>query len=364
MNPAAEGRALRQFAVLAEDGTPHDPGQALPGAQFVLGLYQMMRRARRFDERMLALHRQGRIGFHGASTGQEAPPIAAALALKPQDWVFPALRESALLLARGFPLSGLLAQSFGNALDNTRGRQMPSHPASRAFHHVSWSSAIATQLPHAVGAALAAKRLGKSDVMLAFLGDGATSHPDFHGALNFAGVFRAPVVFVCQNNQYAISVPLARQTRAETLALKALSYGILADRVDGNDAIAVFQVLTEALLCARRGQGPRFVECVTYRVGPHSTSDDPDRYRAPAEVFLARQKDPILRLSRFLSSRGLGSEAQDQAIDRAFDADFDAALSRVEGAPAPSLDSMFDDVYAERPWHLREQRRACEVLGR
>lgn len=363
MTLTGDGRALGLSAVLAEDGSLLEPGGSPPAAQLVLSLYRHMRRARRLDERMVLLQRQGRIGFHGSSRGQEAPPVAAALAVQAGDWVFPALRESALLWVRGFPLSGLLAQSLGNSLDNTKGRQMPSHPASREFWHVSWSSAIGTQLPHAVGAAFAARKLGRSEVMLAFLGDGATSHPDFHAAMNFAGVFCAPVVFVCQNNHYAISLPASRQTASATFAVKALAYGIQADRVDGNDAIAVFQALSGALAHARRGDGPFFVECVTYRIGPHSSSDDPTRYRDDAEVEAFRAKDPILRLSRHLRLRGLGSEARDLELDQELDADFDRALSQVEGAPSPPPDSLFDDVYADLPWHLVEQRAGCRIRG-
>lgn len=353
--------ALGFYAVLGEDGALVDPRREPPDAALSLSLYRHMRRVRRVDERLALLQRQGRIGFHGSCTGQEAPPVAAALALSPQDWVFPALRESALLLVRGFPLTSLLAQSFGNALDNTKGRQMPSHSASRQFRHVSWSSAIGTQLPQAVGAALAAKARGGSEVMLAFLGDGATSHPDFHAALNFAGVFRAPVVFVCQNNQYAISVAVSRQTASASFAVKAPTYGVSAERIDGNDAHAVFECVSGAVASARRGEGPHFVECVTYRVGPHSSSDDPSRYRTAAEVERYLAKDPITRLSRHLARRGLITEAEDRAIEQDLDREFESAVSLVESAPPPSLDSLFEDVYAGLPWHLVEQRAECRA---
>jgi pyruvate dehydrogenase E1 component alpha subunit len=347
-------------AVLAEDGTVLDVSRALPPKELVLSLYRHMRRVRRLDQRMERLQRQGRIGFHGSCTGQEAAPVAAALAADARDWVFPALRESAVLLVRGFPLTTLLAQSFGNALDNTKGRQMPSHAASREFRVASWSSAIGTQLPHAVGAALAARRTRSLEVVLAFLGDGATSHPDFHAALNFAGVFRAPVVFVCQNNGYAISVSTARQTASATFAIKALSYGVAADRVDGNDAIAVFDTLSNAIHGARCGDGPRFIEAVTYRIGPHSSSDDPSRYRPPEEVEAFRRKDPLLRLSRHLESRRLWSADAEADFEQTVDAEFDRALRTVETAPSPPLESLFDDVYAHAPWHLIEQRTECQ----
>ncbi|HWA77926.1 MAG TPA: thiamine pyrophosphate-dependent enzyme [Polyangiaceae bacterium] len=318
-------------------------------------LFRHMRRIRRLDERMIALQRQGRIGFYGACTGQEAAPVAAGLALSESDWVFPALRESAVLLVRGLPLVPYLAQLFGNALDLGKGRQMPSHQASRRFRQVSWSSCIATQLPHAVGAAYAARRLGRSEVMLAFLGDGATSHPDFHAALNFAGVFRAGVVFVCQNNQYAISLPAERQTASATFAVKARAYGVAAERVDGNDPLAVYEALALSLERARAGGGATLIECVTYRIGAHSSSDDPARYRAESEVLAWRARDPIKRLATYLSRAG-ETEADPLGIEREFELELDQALSEVEAAPPPALGSLFDDVYADLPWPLREQR--------
>ncbi|HEY8947227.1 MAG TPA: thiamine pyrophosphate-dependent enzyme [Polyangiaceae bacterium] len=356
-------RSLGLREVLAADGAVVEGAREF-SVELAASLYRHMRRVRRVDERFAMLQRQGRIGFHGSCTGQEAPPVAAALALAPTDWVFPALRESALLLTRGFPLGALLAQAFGNRLDNTKGRQMPSHAASRAFRYVSWSSAIGTQLPHAVGAALAAKRRRSEEVMLAFLGDGATSHPDFHAALNFSGVFRAPVVFVCQNNGYAISVSTARQTASKTFAVKAHAYGVSADRVDGNDALAVFACLSDAIAEARRGAGPSFVECVTYRMGPHSSSDDPSRYRSAAEVEAFARKDPIARLGRHLMARKAWSAADDERLDLEIDAEFDRELARVEGAGPPERDSLFDDVYSTLPWHLVEQREECRSAVR
>jgi pyruvate dehydrogenase E1 component alpha subunit/2-oxoisovalerate dehydrogenase E1 component alpha subunit len=349
-------RAVGLHRVLDEDGHLIAEPRRPISTPLALALYRHMRRIRRLDERMLALQRQGRIGFFGSCTGQEAAPVVGALVLEPEDWVFPGLRESALLLVRGLPLDVYLAQLFGNSLDLAKGRQMPSHHASRAHRHVSWSSCIGTQLPHAVGAALAARMRGEQVVILAFLGDGATSHPDFHAALNFAGVFRAGVVFVCQNNQYAISTTSARQTAAPTFAVKALAYGVAADRVDGNDAFAVYDALGSAADRARSGAGPTLVECVTYRIGAHSSSDDPGLYRAEQEVETWRARDPILRLGRHLCRAGHAGEGLASEIDEQLDAEVDAALLRVEHAPLPPVSSLFDDVYATLPAHLREQR--------
>ncbi|HET9929897.1 MAG TPA: thiamine pyrophosphate-dependent enzyme [Polyangiaceae bacterium] len=355
MNAPGTTASLRR--ALDDEGRLLD-GVEVPDMARVKALYMHMRRVRRLDERMQALQRQGRIGFYGSCTGQEAAPVAAALCVSPQDWVFPALRESSLALVRGLSLERYLAQLFGNGADTLKGRQMPSHHASRAIHHVSWSSAIGTQLPHAVGAAMAAKRLRRDAVMVAFLGDGATSHPDFHAALNFAGVFAAPVLFICQNNQYAISLPAARQTASATFAQKASAYGVFADRVDGNDALVVLDGVERALTRARAGLGATLLECLTYRVGPHSSSDDPSRYREESEVRSWQARDPISRLAQYLQCVDPFALASLDADERAWDAEIDKKLGEIEGLPPPPRESLFHDVYAEVPWHLREQRDA------
>jgi len=206
---------------------------------------------------MVLIQRQGRIGFYGACTGQEATPIATALALAPGDWVFQALRESSIMLVRGFPLELYIAQVYGNNLDILKGRQMPSHMSGKQVHQASWSSVIATQITHAVGAAWAAKIRRTKDVVVGFVGDGATSEPDFHAAMNFAGVYRTPSVLICQNNHWAISVPTASQTASETIAIKGRAYGVPSIRVDGNDVLAVYRSVRDAVDHARRGDAPR-----------------------------------------------------------------------------------------------------------
>jgi pyruvate dehydrogenase E1 component alpha subunit/2-oxoisovalerate dehydrogenase E1 component alpha subunit len=321
-------------------------------------MYRELVRARRLDDRLLALCRQGRIGFFGSSFGQEAVAVASALAIEPGDWVFPALREGAVMLVRGFPLELYLAQAFGSARDVQKGRQMPSHPAGRSVNQVSWSSCIATQLPHAVGMAWAARQRGDRVVALAFLGDGATSHPDFHAALNFAGVLAAPVVFVCQNNQYALSVPVSRQSRVGSFALRAAAYGIRGERIDGNDALAVHETVRAAAERARQALGPTFLECVTYRRGAHSTSDDPSRYRSSAEEAEWAARDPVLRLRRHLELEQLLDAEQDTRFAREIDAEIDGAVASAELEPRPDPESLFDDVYGKRPWHIDEQLRS------
>jgi pyruvate dehydrogenase E1 component alpha subunit len=345
------------YRLLDDEGRP-EPAETLDfPAALLLRLYRELRRTRLVDQRMTALYRQGRIGYYPSANGQEAAPVAAALALAPGDWVFPALRESAVMLVRGFPLVRYVAQLFGSRMDVLHGRQSPGHMSSRDVGQVSWSTVIGSQLPQAVGAAWAAKQRGDPLVMLGFLGDGATSEPDFHAAMNFAAVLRTPAVFVCQNNQYALGTPTARQTVSKTLALKAKGYGMVGHRVDGNDVLALYRMLTAVCDQARAGLGPRFVEAVTYRVGGHSTSDDPTRYRSEAELAEWRRKDPVERCGKYLSALELVDEAWERRLEQEVGEELAAAIAEAEAAGQPERASLFDDVYEELPWHLEEQRR-------
>jgi len=329
----------------------------------LLALWQEMKRIRVLDTFLLQMQRQGRIGFYGPCQGQEAVPVAAALALTPLDWVVPALREGPLLLLRGLSLSRFFAQLLGNKFDNLKGRQMPSHASDRSLRCVSWSSCVGTQLPHAVGLAWATKHHREAHAVLAFLGDGATSTADFHSAMNFAGVFRLPVVFVCQNNQWAISTPVRQQTQSDGLAIKATAYGMPGVTVNGNDVAACFSVLDEALTRARAGQGPTLVECVTYRTGPHSSSDDPGAYQPAGEVRSWMQHDPIASLATQLREQGvctdpsIGNDRGEQSFERQIVRTF----AQVEQEALMLRETLFDDVYAKLPWHLREQKEA--LLG-
>lgn len=319
-------------------------------------MFRHMLRVRLLDERMMMRQRQGRIGFFGAITGQEATPIATAFSLEAKDWVFPALRENAIMLVRGFPLTQWLAQVYGNSLDVLKGRQMPSHMSGRSVNQVSWSSCLGPQLPQAVGAAMAAKYKGTGAVTVGFIGDGATSEPDFHCAMNFAGVSKAPCVMICQNNHWAISVPSKKQTRSETFAVKAHGYGIPGVRVDGNDVLALQAVIAESVARARKGEGPTFIEAVTYRIGAHSSSDDPTVYRSDEEVEIWRRKDPIQRFERYMRFKGLLDDAEREALETEITAEILKAIDEVESAPAPERETLFEDVYGERPWHLVEQQ--------
>src|SRR6267378_1257458 len=322
-----------------------DP-RARPSPELLLRLYREMLRLRTLDERMMTLQRQGRVGFYGACTGQEAATMASAIALEQSDWIFPALREGGAMLLRGFPLVPYLCQIFGNSGDETKGRQMPSHMASKSVNQVSWSSCIGTQLPQAVGAAMAARIKGDRTVIAAYLGDGATSEGDFHVAMNFAGVFKAPVVFICQNNHWAISVPTAKQTASESIAVKAQAYGFPGLKVDGKEAVDR----------ARSGGGPTLIECETYRIGAHSSSDDPTRYRDEKEVEQWKKRDPLELMRSRLQAWELWNAREEDELRAKLLEEVNGAIAEAEKKPDPPRESLFEDVYARLPWSLREQR--------
>ncbi len=345
--------------VIRSDGSADpdtDPG--LTTAQ-VTAIYKAMLRTRVIDERLVKLQRQGRIAFHVGCLGEEAAVIGSAAALGAQDWIVPCYRELGALLWRGYLLQTYIDHMFGNADDPTKGRQMPDHTVSRELKYLSVSAPIGTQIPHAVGLAWAAKHKGTDEVAAVYFGDGATSSNDFHGAMNFAGVFRTPTVFLCRNNGWAISLPSEMQTASKTLADKGIAYGVPSARVDGNDALATYKVVHEAVERARRGLGPTLVELLTYRVGGHSTSDDPTIYRAEEEVDAWRQGDPLLRLRQHLSHKSAWDDAQDEAWRAAVEAELRECIAAAEQKPDPPLESVFTEVYRDQPWHLREQQEAC-----
>jgi pyruvate dehydrogenase E1 component alpha subunit len=341
--------------VLQDDGTADPATDPRMPPALLQRAYREMRRVRILDARMIALQRQGRVGFYGAAQGQEAVPIAVALALRNDDWVFPALREQSVMLVRGFPLRAFVAQIFANSGDILKGRQMPSHPSARAVHQVSWSSCIGTQLPHAIGAAWAMRVRNTGTVAIAFLGDGATSVGDFHAAMNFAALWKVPVVIVCQNNQWSISVPVERQTASRTIAVKARAYGLPGFRVDGNDVLAVYATVRTAIERARAGDGATFIEAVTFRMGAHSTSDDPTLYRADSDVSAWAAKDPLDRLRRHLTSLGLVSDTSDAALHEQLATEIGWAIDESEALLPPALETLVEDVYAEVPRDLRRQ---------
>jgi len=315
------------------------------------------------DSRMLALQRQGRISFYGPSLGQEAAIVGAAMAMEPEDWIVPQYREPGAALVRGMPLKELLCQLMGNAEDPVHGRQMPCHYVYRKGNYLSISSPVGTQIPHAVGIAWAMRLRGDAHAVLVFFGDGATSTADFHTAMNFAGVFQTPTVFLCNNNQWAISVPVAKQTAAKTLAEKARAYGMDGVRLDGNDLLAVYAATKAAVDKARGGGGPTMIEAVTYRMGPHSSSDDPTRYRPMEEVDAWARRDPIDRMRKYLELKGLWSKDRDDALRAELDDLIQNTIKEVERNPPPPIETLFGDVYADMSPQLKEQMEAYLASG-
>ncbi len=308
--------------------------------------YGWMIPGRTLDARMQALQLQGRVGFYGATTGHEAVNVAAGMSTRADDWIFPGLREQLVALVRGYPLSRYAQHLFATARDPSRGRQMPCHPTAREVHYVSMSSVIGTQISHAVGTAWAMRRRGAPGIALAFFGDGATSANDFHAGLNFAGVAGLPVIFVCANNQWAISLPVERQSAAATLAQKASAYGFSGIAVDGTDFVAVLDTFRTVLRESREGTGPHFVEFRVYRMTPHSSSDDPSRYQPTDWDSRAKALDPVLRLEAWLSSVGWLDRDDREEYARRASENVRGAIAEAEATPPPDPASLFEDVYS------------------
>jgi 2-oxoisovalerate dehydrogenase E1 component alpha subunit len=350
----------RLIRTIRPDGSldpAHDP--ELTQRQLI-SVYSRMASARWLDERLMALQRQGRVGFHIGSSGEEATVLGAGFALDEHDWVFPSYREYAVALLRGMPLRQLLDHMVGNAGDLSKGRQMPSHYTYRAGRMISISSPVGTQLTQAVGFAWAAKLRRERCAVLTYFGEGTTSSAEFHTAMNFAGVVGAPTVFLCRNNGWAISTPAAAQTATRTFAEKSSAYAIPSMRCDGNDVLAMIWATRRALAAARRGEGPTFIEAVTYRLAGHSSSDEAQVYRSDEEVAVWRARDPVARCRGLLERNALWSRTRQEELERDLEAEFKSALEAAEQADAPDVDSMFDDVYANLPAHLLEQRRSLQ----
>lgn len=306
--------------------------------------YRTMVLTRLYDDKALKLQRQGRMLTYGSSLGQEATAIGSAFAMKPDDWFFPAFREHGVQIARGIPMKLLYIYWMG------------SEDANLTLPPGNFTVAIpvSTQVLHAVGAAWAAKIKKQNIASVVYFGDGATSEGDFHEGMNFAGVFKTPTVFICQNNQYAISLPRERQTASKTLAQKALAYGFEGIQVDGNDVLAVYSATKAALEKARSGGGPTMIECFTYRMGAHTTSDDPTRYRKQAEVEEWRKKDPIKRLRLYLEKKGIWTQNYEDSLVKELTEEVERAVEEAE-AFKPDIENMFKYVYAEVPPNLKEQ---------
>ena len=341
--------AVRRLEILDQQGNVDDSLMPSLSDRELRRMHELMVLARTFDERALSLQREGRLGTYPSILGQEAAQVGSALALVPADRVFPSFRELGVQLALGYPPARLFQYWAGDE----RGMKAPE-----GLNVFPVCVSVGTHIPHAVGAGLALRYRGEPAVAVAYFGDGATSKGDFHEGLNLAGVFSAPVVFICQNNQWAISVPLEGQTAAGTLAQKAVAYGFEGVQVDGNDVLAVYRATSEALERARGGQGPTFIECLTYRIADHTTSDDAARYRDPETVAAWRARDPLLRLERYLAKRGLWDEAYGNDVKRKAAAVIDASVQEMEAVPPAGAAEMFEHTRADL-----SPRQAAQLRG-
>lgn len=324
--------------------------------------YRTMVITRLVDDRMITIQRQGLISFALSSNGEEACAVASAAALEFQDWMYPQYREAGIMFWRGFTIQDYLHHMFSNAEDLTLGRQMPNHFGSRELNIVPVSSPIGTKIPHAAGCAYAMKLQGEKSVAICYFGDGATSEGDFHVGLNFAAVRKAPVIFFCRNNGYAISTPCFRQFASEGIAPKGIGYGMTTFRVDGNDFFAVYDVVKQARKHCVDGLGPVLIEAMTYRLGAHSTSDDPSLYRPESEVKQWEKKCPILRLRRYLIAQGLWDEKQESSLLASVSEEITRAIAMARKTSLPPLISMIEHVYDEIPVSLREQYEEIQSI--
>lgn len=312
----------------------------------MLAFYRYMQMGRAFSNKVIALQRQGRATTFGSLVGQEATAVGLAAPLQPQDWLATSYREIASLIVKGVPLSTLL-YSF-------RGMTPTDWPAES--HCLPVQIVIATQMLHAVGLGMAAKIAGDNAIAVGVCGDGATSEGDFNEALNFAGVYQTPVVLVVQNNGWAISVPRKKQSAAQSFAARGIGFGVPAQLVDGNDILAVYDAMNKAVERARSGQGPSLIETLTYRIGAHTTADDPTRYRDAAEIEAWQRKDPLARFQKFLLERDLLSEAEIERMLASIEEEINEAVTVAENTPDMAPDSFFDYTAAALTPRLQIQR--------
>jgi len=345
--------SIDRIDVLEPDGTVDETLVPALSSEELVRLYRHMLVTRHLDERMFKLQRQGRLGTFARVAGQEGAHIGAAFALHSDDWLVPAFRETGALLLRGIPIEQLL-QFWGG---DERGSAFP-----RELRTLPISVPVGTHMLHAVGIGWAMKQRGEKVAVLTIFGEGATSEGDFSEAMNIAGVFEAPVVFFCQNNQYAISVPYTKQTASCTVAQKALAYGMPGVQVDGNDVFAVYQATREALERARGGGGPSLIEAYTYRIADHTTSDDARRYRLQDEVETWKKRDPIDRLGLYLKDRGIIGEDDTGRLVADIEEEIGEAITRFEAIPPPEPEEIFRHVFAEPTEPLRSQE--AELMTR
>ncbi|EPC04411.1 hypothetical protein L861_03555 [Litchfieldella anticariensis FP35 = DSM 16096] len=319
----------------------------------LLEMHRTMLLSRRLDEQMLILQRQGRIGTFAPAIGQEGCQVGAMAALSRRDWFVPAFRETSAMLWRGFEPTNLLLYNAGY----NEGGAIPEDS-----HDLPIAIPVASQLPYAVGLAYGTDYRDTDEIVITFFGDGATSEGDFHEAMNFASVFKTPIVFLCQNNHWAISMPRRRQSESKTLAQKALAYGMPALQIDGNDVFAVYAAVEEAAERARAGKGPMMIEAITYRMSVHTTADDPGKYRDEEEVEKWQEWDPILRLQKYLKAKKHLTDQQidelEEEIAKQVNEAWEKADKQMQELDDPSV--IFDHLYEQLPEYLKAQRQAFE----
>ncbi|MCZ8529296.1 thiamine pyrophosphate-dependent dehydrogenase E1 component subunit alpha [Alteromonas sp. PRIM-21] len=320
-----------------------------------LKIFNTMHYIRVLDERMVGAQRQGRISFYLASTGEEAASVASAAALSDDDMIMSQYREQGALAYRGYTTEQFMNQMFSNKDDPNKGRQMPIHYGDKPLNFMTISSPLGTQIPQASGYAYGQKMSGKDVVTICYFGEGAASEGDFHAGLNMAAVLNCPVIFFCRNNGYAISTPAEEQFAGDGIASRGLGYGIKTIRVDGNDVLAIYAATKEARRIAIEEKCPVLIEAMTYRLAAHSTSDDPTGYRSREEEDKWRAKDPIVRMEKWLESKGWFDAAENQKrVDKARQ-DVLAAMKSCEKTDVCAIDDIVEDVYDTAPWHLKEQ---------
>lgn len=343
---------FEQIQLLDEQG--HMKSKSTISDDTLLEMYRWMLKARLIDEKLLRLQRQGRIGTYAPFSGQEAAQIGSALALEKHDWICPSYRDLAACMVHGMPFEQVMQYVKGHL----HGGKTPD-----GINIIPIQIIIAAQTLHAVGIAFASKLKKEQSVSVSYFGDGATSEGDFHEALNFASVYQLPVVFFCQNNKYAISVPLKQQMASRTIAQKAIAYGMKGVQVDGNDVIGVYEVMKEAVDRARSGQGPTLIEADTYRLGPHTTSDDPNKYRPKEEELeWIRQKDPILRLRKLLEGKALWTWGNEEKLINDLQLELDNQIQEIEQHDPPKIEESFHYVYSKMNPQLVEQQKMIKSL--
>ena len=339
---------ISHLQILDDNGNLNAELEPDLSAEALTRLYSGMALARAVDDRLLKLQRQGRIGTFPPCTGQEASTCAPVLAMTEKDWFVGAFRELGGRLMRGEPIENYILSYGGYEEGNTfegGDRTLPL------------SVIVGSQTLHAVGIAYAMKLRGEKDsAVVCFLGDGATSEGDVHEALNFAALWDAPVVFVCQNNQWAISVPRAKQTRSRTLAQKAIAYEMPGIQVDGNDPLAMYHATREALNRARAGEGPTFIEAVTYRLRMHTTADDPGRYQSEEQLKLWEKRDPMIRFKKYLEDKGIWDESRQTELDETIKKQIESAVKAFESRKDFKMDTPFEYIYGTKHSRIEEQR--------